>query len=138
MSLRTSNGFARTALARTALALAGILLGGAACGPEYDRTEISSVVLDDLGGGINLTSLRVHEGMIMKSRIVAWSDDREPMSLVLRSGDSSILEVANVITPHDYVFIGKKRGRTQLELEADGQVVLRIDAEVVAQPDAPP
>lgn len=140
MSPRTSNR-TRAAIprriARLAVALAGLVFGGAACGPEYDRTEFTAVVPDDFGGGIDVTSIRVHEGMILKSHIVAWNDDREPMSLVLRSENPQVLEIANVITAHDYVFIGRKQGDTLVELVADGEVVLRIPAQVVAQPAMP-
>jgi hypothetical protein len=120
-----------------AVALAGLVFGAVACGPEYDRTEFTAIVPDDFGGSINVSSVRVHEGMILKSHTVAWNDDREPMSLVIRSENPEILEIANVITAHDYVFIGRKVGTTHVELVADGEVVLRIPAQVVAQPAMP-
>lgn len=118
--------------------LAGIVAFGlAACGPSYERTEITGIRLSKLGGGIDNHRLEVHEGMIVKAHIVAWNDDQEPMPLLIRAVDPSVIEVARVIHADDYAFIGLRLGQTKIELVADGEVVHRIDAEVVAQPEMP-
>lgn len=117
--------------------LASLAVGGVGCGPEYDRTDFSGTVPDGFGGGISATSLQVHEGMILKSHIVAWNDDNERMPLGIRSLDESIVKVVNVISERDYAFVGLRAGRTQIELTADDEVVLVIEAEVIPQPEPP-
>jgi hypothetical protein len=121
-------------LLRGAIALVALVLGVGACGPDYDRTDISGTVPDELGGGISIQQLDVHEGMILKSHIVSWNDDNEQMPLVIRSLDPSIIEVAGVINDHDFAFVGRKAGHTQVQVVADDVVVLTIEANVIAQP----
>ena len=113
------------------------LLALVACGPEYDHTDITAVKASDLGGGMSRSGLEVHEGMIVKAHLVVWNDDNEPMPLTVRSTDTSIVEVASVVTDRDFAFLGLKAGRTTIEFKAEDTVVLTIDAEVKAQPDMP-
>jgi hypothetical protein len=114
------------------------LLGLAACGPDYDHTEISAVKSPALGGGLTMQKLDVHEGLIVKAHIVVWNDDKEPMPLDVRAVDPTIVEVAGVVSDRDYAFVGLKAGHTQVEFRADGDVVLTVDADVLPQPDQPP
>ncbi len=116
----------------------GVVTGaGVACGPDYERMELSGRVQEDFGGTIDLQRLEVHEGMIVKSHIVAWNDDHEAMPLVVRVDDTSTVELANAISDRDYVFIGRKVGKTRITFEADGVLVLIVDAEVLPQPEVP-
>ncbi len=118
----------------------GVVLGVlalAACGPDYDRTEFSGIVRDDLSGGISVQRLSVHEGMILKSHILVLNDDNDPMALTVRSTDPEVVEVLSVISPNDYTFVGKRTGTTTIELLADGELVLRVPAEVLPQPELP-
>jgi hypothetical protein len=116
----------------------GAMIGaGVACGPEYDRMEFSGTVKDDFGGTVSVQHLTVHEGMIVKSHIVAWNDDKKAMPLLVRVGEPDVIELANVISDRDYAFIGRKPGPTRIDFEADGVLVLVIEAEVVAQPKTP-
>lgn len=118
-------------------AVAALALCGAGCGSDYDRTVFSGIVSDDLGGQIGVTGLQVHEGMILKSHIVAWNDDEEPMTLSVRSLDPTIVEVVEVISDRDFAFVGLRAGRTQIQLEADDTLVLTIEARVTPQPELP-
>ncbi len=113
-----------------------IALASIACGPEYERTEFSATVAE-LGGSVSVQRLELYEGMIVKSHIVAWNDDREPMPLLVRTGDPATVEVAGVISPHDYAFVGRQAGTTKIEFVADGTLVLVIEAVVLPQPDLP-
>jgi len=123
---------------RGAIVAAALALGVTACGPEYDRTEISAVRgQDTLGGTINNQRLDVPEGLVITAHIVAWNDDNEQMPLGVRSKDPSIVEVAGVVNDRSYAFLGLKQGRTEIELVADGTVVLTIPATVSAQPSLP-
>lgn len=124
-------------LLRGAVVLGALALGASACGPEYDRTEISGVIESKLGGTIDMTRLEVHEGMIVKAHIVVYDDDNERMPLAFRVVDPSLVEVAGVVTTDDYAFIGRRVGRTQIQLVADGTVVVTLVAEVTAQPPLP-
>ena len=60
------------------------------------------------------------------------------MDLQVRTDDPSVVQIAGVISDHDYAFIGKKQGKTSISFRADDTVVLLIDADVVAQPELPP
>jgi hypothetical protein len=130
----------RKMLLRTAIA--GVLLAGSAvaCGPDYERTEFSGVVADDFTRGgssaISVRHITVHEGMILKSHIVSWNDDDETMPLDVRSEDPGKLEVGRVITPHDFVFIGRSVGKTRVSFRAGGELVLIVEADVLPQPEA--
>jgi hypothetical protein len=128
---------ARTSCVRAAIVLGALGLASAACGPEYDRTEISAVKPSDLGGGISRAKLDVPEGLIVKAHVVVWNDDNEPMPLTIRSLDPNVVEVAGVVNDRDYAFVGRKAGRTQVEFKAEDTVVLTLEAEVVAQPELP-
>jgi hypothetical protein len=117
--------------------VAALAFGSIACGPDYERTDITSTVPDELGGGVNVQKLTVHEGMILKTHLTVWNDDKEQMKLTIRSDRDDIVEVGNVISANDFVFIGKHIGQAAIEIRADDELVLRIFAEVVPQP-APP
>lgn len=120
------------------LAVCGLGFGLVACGPEYDRTEISAVKgHHTLGGTVNTQRLDIPEGLVITAHVVVWNDDNEQMSLGVRSKDPSIVEVAGVVNARNYAFLGLRQGRTEIEFVADGAVVLTIPATVVAQPALP-
>ena len=125
-------------LARRAVVLAALALGALACGPEYDRTEISAVKgHTTLGGAINTQRLDIPEGLVITAHMVVWNDDNEQMSLGVRSKNPSIIEVAGVVNERNYAFVGLKEGTTEIELIADGDLVLTIPATVKKQPELP-
>jgi hypothetical protein len=126
-----------TRITRFVPILAALAFGSMACGPDYERTEITNTIPDELGGGINLQQLTVHEGMILKTHITVWNDDHEQMKLTIKSDRDDVVEVGNVISANDFVFIGKKVGKAAIEIRADDELVLRIFADVVPQPTAP-
>lgn len=118
--------------------LAMVALGVSACGPEYDRTEISAVKGDGtLGGTISTRRLDVPEGLVITAHVVVMNDDDEPMPLEIRSKDPSIVEVRPVVNPRNYAFLGLKQGTTEVQFVADGSVVLTIPATVIQQPELP-
>jgi hypothetical protein len=117
----------------------GVALAAVACGTEYERTEISAVVPAKLQPSrIDAQQLQVPEGMIIKAHIVVWNDDNVQMPIEIRVTNNEIVEVASVISDRDYAFIGKQAGHTQIQLLTEGQPVVTIEADVVAQPDLPP
>lgn len=122
---------------RHALVMVAIVGAATSCGPDYDRMEFSGTVADDFHGTIDVRHLTVHEGMIVKSHIVAWDDEHEAMPLVVRVANQDTIEVASVISDRDYAFIGRRAGHTRIEFEADGVLVLVVEADVVAQPEVP-
>ena len=125
-------------LGRKAVIVAALAFGAMACGPEYDRTEISAVKgHTTLGGAINTQRLDVPEGLVITAHIAVWNDDNEQMPLGIRSKDPSIVVVKGVVNDRNYAFVGLKEGTTQIELIADGDLVLTIPATVVKQPDLP-
>lgn len=120
----------------TALATS-LAIAATACGPDYDRTDIQGVIASPLGGRVDRTRIEVPVGMIVKAHIVPWNDDREPMEATIRSRDPGVVEVAQVVSDRDYAFLGLRRGTTQIEIRADGDLVLVIDAIVSDQAPAP-
>jgi hypothetical protein len=119
------------------LALALAALGVVACGPDYQRTDIEGVVTSPLGGRIDYSRVEVPLGMILKAHIVPTNDEGKPMETTIRSRDPGVVEVAPVVSDHDYAFLGLRPGITQVEIRAEGDLVLIIDAVVTAQPDLP-
>jgi len=125
-------------LGRKAVIVAALAFGAMACGPEYDRTEISAVKgRTTLGGTIDTRRLDVPEGLVITAHIAVWNDDNEQMSLGIRSKDPSIVEVKGVVNERNYAFVGRREGTTEIELIADGDLVLTIPATVVKQPELP-
>lgn len=117
------------------LALALSSLAG--CTAQYDHTDIGQARASVLGGRVDRQGISVPEGMIVTVHIVSYNDDDNIMTMSLRAKDPSILDVSNVISDHDFAFIGLKQGTTDVELRADDRVVLVMQAVVGPQPSAP-
>lgn len=117
-------------LARGLVLGAGLFALG--CGPDYDRTEISGIVaLPD--AECTRERITVRHGTMLKVHIVSKDDGNDEMSNTVSSAQPGILEVAPVISEHDYAFLGVSPGHTEVEVKAEGKTVLIIDAFVVAQ-----
>jgi hypothetical protein len=124
--------------AATVLVLGTLAMGVAGCGPEYDRTEISDVKGQDrLGGNVSVQRIDVPEGLVITARIVVWNDDDEPMPLTIRPKRPEVVEVTPVVNDRNYAFVGLQQGNTEIELVADGTVVLTVVANVTPQPALP-
>ena len=115
------------------VALAG--LGG--CKAQYDHTDIGQARASVLGGRVDRQGISVPEGMVVTVHIVSYNDDDNIMTMSLRAADPSTLDVSNVISDHDFAFIGLKQGVTDVELRADDRVVLVMQAVVGPQVDLP-
>jgi hypothetical protein len=76
-------------------------------------------------------------GTVLTAHIVSYDDNHDTMAVDLRTKDGTIVDVQNVISEHDYAFFGLKPGSTDIEMRADGKLVLIFTATVVDQP-APP
>jgi hypothetical protein len=112
------------------LALASL----AGCGPSYDHTDITAVNPTVIGGGIQKTQVQIPEGLIISAHIDSKNTDQKPMGLVVRSQDSSIVEIQGIVTDHDFAFLGVRAGHTAIDIVADDKVVLTIPADVTPQP----
>lgn len=120
-------------------ALAATLAAGAlsaGCTADYDRTDITVVRPPPapLAGSVNHARIHVSVGSVVTAHIVSYDDDHDTMSLELRAMDRSVVEVANVVSEHDYAFLGLRPGTTDVEMRADGKLVLIFTAVVVDQP----
>lgn len=115
-------------------ALAACVMTMIACGPDYEKTEVTAVKPSPLGGTASNRLVSVPEGMIVKAHVVSFNDDNEIMNAHVLSHDDSIVEVVAVVNDRDYAFIGKRPGRTEVEFQADGEIVFSVVAEVTAQP----
>ena len=116
---------------------AAIALTAAGCKTEYDRTEISNVKSGLPGGNMNYARIDVPVGGIVTSHIVSYDDSHDTMAVELHSKDEGIVQVANVVSEHDYAFVGMKPGETEVEMRANGHLVLILRARVTPQPALP-
>jgi hypothetical protein len=139
MNRRSALGGLGTILSRAAAvaALAVSTLVVAGCGADYDRTDITAIKPSPLGGNMNYTRIEVPVGMILKARIVSYDDDREEMDADIRVKDTSIVEATGVVSNGDYAFLGLRPGTTEVEIRADGKLVLIVTAIVTPQPALP-
>lgn len=111
-----------------------LALALAACGPTYERTELSGVVLPSTpGGSITETSVVVPVGAVLKAHIVSLNSDDENVSGPVRSDNPSIMEVSALTTSDDWAFIGRRVGRTRVVVLVDGSAVMVLDALVTEQ-----
>jgi hypothetical protein len=126
--IRRSSSFAALAfVAALAVSLTG-------CAAEYDHTEFGAPRVSILGGRVDRSRIEVPAGMIVTAHIVSYNDDHNVMTMDVRAKDPDIVDVSNVISDHDFAFIGLKPGTTDVEIVADNRVVLIISAVVVPQP----
>ena len=104
-----------------------------ACGPDYDRMEVTAVTAPPMGGTVNFSRIEVVEGTIVTARIEPRNDDNESMHCHVRAQDSSIIEVAAVVNDRVYGFIGQRVGTTRIEFTAGDEVVAIVEAVVKPQ-----
>ncbi len=109
-----------------------------ACGPDYDRMEITAVTAPPMGGTVNFQRIEVIEGTIVTARIEPKNDDNEAMHCHVRALDSSVIEVAAVVNDRVYAFIGQHEGTTRIEFTAEDEVVAVVEAVVKPQPPLTP
>jgi hypothetical protein len=105
-----------------------------ACGPDYDRMEITNVNTPPMGGTVNFQRIEIIEGTIVTARIEPRNDDNESMHCHVRAELPNILEVSAVVNDRVYAFIGQHEGTTKVEFTAGDEVVLIVEAIVKPQP----
>ncbi len=105
-----------------------------ACGSNDVRVEIDEVTTGKLHGEVTTQHIQVTEGSLVTARITPYDSDHEDLTSHVRSLDESYLTVTPMIAKHGYAFYGLRPGRAQVEVKADGETVLVIDATIVAQP----
>ena len=110
------------------------ILAAAACGPDYERTEVTAMKPSPLGGSVSSRQISVPEGMIVKAHVVPVNDDGELMQAHVRSRDETVVEVVGIVNDRDYAFIGKSPGTAEVEFQADGETVFVLIAQVTPQP----
>ena len=86
---------------------------------------------------MNYARIVVPVGMIVTAHIVSYDDDHKTMTTGIQSKDPRVVEVESVVSPSDYAFFGLSPGSTDVELTADGKVVLIVTAVVTEQPSLP-
>lgn len=122
----------RRGLVGLALAIAPLAIG---CGPDYERMEITGQKASPLGGEVRGNRVSVPEGMVVKANIVPYDDDQQKMPVRVFAHDPDVLEVAPTVNESNWVFIGKRPGRTRVEYVAGADTVLIVEADVTPQPD---
>jgi hypothetical protein len=108
----------------------------AGCGPGYDRTEISTSVRV-LGNDVDETSVKVVQGTVVVAHIVSYDTNKKRMSVRVRSADERLLDVSQAAADGDWAFMGLESGSTTVEILADGESVMRLQALVMEQPPLP-
>jgi len=122
----------RSAAAALGLGLASLALGG--CGPDFDRVSIDGIVGTNNGSRVDVARVVVPEGMVVKAHIVAYNDDNEPMGTRVETRNGRVLGTSYVISDHDFAFYGIGAGETDVDVYADGKLVLVMHATVTPQP----
>ncbi len=138
----SSNSLRFSRLARAsacAIALAAGALGLTGCGPDFDRITIDGVVALPGAGQtrIDVARIVVPEGMALKARIAAYNSDGELMVTRIVPKNPAVMSYSRVITDNDYAFYGIAAGETKIDVFADDELVLVINANVVPQSAAP-
>ena len=114
------------------LVIAAFALAGCGGNQDYDRTELTGIVkLQD--AECTRERIVVKHGTALKVHIVSKNDGDDDMTNQVSSRNPNIVEVAPVITEHDWTFLGITPGHAEVEIKADNKTVLIIDAWVVAQ-----
>ena len=126
----------RLALLSTISVAAAALAG---CGAEYDHTDIVGVHAPPkpLDGRVSYARINVSVGAVVTAHIVSYDDDHKELAADLRSKDTNVVEVTGVVTPGDYAFLGLRPGQTEVDVRADGHLVLILTAVVTDQPSLP-
>lgn len=120
------------------LALAASAVGLSACGPEYDRTEItvvSSSYPSDYSA--SLGRITVTEGTALTLHLVVYNDDNEKMPVRFVLTDNQIANFVAQVDPGNYTLLAYKEGVSQLQIIADDTKVLTINVYVRPQPTPP-
>lgn len=107
------------------------------CAAEFDHTSVDNVKPSPLGGSMNYARIEVPVGMIVTAHIVSYDSDHKEMAMDLVAKESNLVEVANVVSAHDYAFFGLRPGTTEVKMSAGGKVVLIVTAVVTDQPPLP-
>lgn len=128
---------ARGLVLLSTFAVAAVALAG--CAAEYDHTDIASVHAPPkpLDGRVSYARVNVSVGAIVTAHIVSYDDDHKEMAADLRSKDTNVVEVTGVVSPGDYAFLGLRTGQTEVEVLADGHLVLILTVVVTDQPSLP-
>jgi len=117
------------------VALAALVLGG--CAADYDHTDISNVKAGRLGGRVNYSRVDVPVGALIVAHVANVDDDKDAMKTEFRIKDSKIVDVQGVVSDGDYAFLGLAIGQTEVEIRANGKLVLILTVYVTAQPTLP-
>lgn len=94
--------------------------------------DIGGVITSQPGGYVDRSRVDIPVGGVVKANLVAWNDRDERMKLSIRTLDPQLLEVAEVVYEDQYAFMGRRVGTTEIEVRADDDLVLIIQARVLA------
>ena len=113
-----------------------LLVAVTGCKAEYDHTDITGArASSSFAGSVDRTKINVTAGQIVTAHIVSYNDDNNIMTMSLRSSRPDLVEVVNVVSDHDFAFIGIAPGVADVDILADNEVVLVISAVVTPQPN---
>lgn len=116
------------------LVVALCVLGTNGCVATYARTEIGAVSgSNELPSTVTGRHISLTVGAVVTAHIGPFNTDGNPMVGDVASEDNSVLEVSRAYGEKNYAFLGRRAGKTHVELKADGVVVALIDAEVLEQ-----
>lgn len=130
MSLRFRAALFTAVLGSGALSFVG-------CGADFDHTDLSNVRPGPLGGNVNYSRVDVVEGALIVAHIANIDDDKDEMKTEFRIQKPQIVDVQGVVSDGDYAFFGLQQGESDVEIRANGKLVLILKVYVSKQPPLP-
>lgn len=117
----------------------GAALFTAACGPDYDHTDLTVVGNSYQGGesSANTSQITITEGAAMTVHLIVYNDDNEKMPTRFRVTDNTVINFVGGVDVDNYTVLALKQGTSQVQIIADDEKVVTINVSVVPQP-APP
>ena len=121
----------------------GVVVAGtfalAACGPDYDHTDLTVVGNSYQGGEntANLQKITITEGSAMTVHLIVYNDDNEKMQPTFKNSDNTVINFVGGVDVDNYTILALKQGSSELRIIADDETVQRIAVSVVPQPSPP-
>jgi hypothetical protein len=90
-----------------------------------------------LGGNVNYARVEVLDGALVIAHVANVDDEQDDMKTEFRIQKPDVVDVQGVVSDGDYAFFGRKVGTSEVEIRANGKLVLILTVYVQPQPPLP-